>query len=330
MKINLIIVTYGERFHLLEKTLNAVMYDKNVCKIILVDNGSLNRTEIDSYIEKDKNKKIILIRNDNNEGSAGGFRKGIIEAQKNISDYVLLLDDDNVMEDNWSKYFIDKLNQFHDKDKVVLQGKRGINFNSQNIPLKNKKIFKIDYLSLDRIRKLIYKTKINKIEIPQPMVYMPYGACRYGGTLLPYKSILETEPPFEKFFLYADDAEYLFRISENGYKTYQLDRPIIDDIDHTFSDGYLFLTSFDKRVSLIKLFFMTRNQYALSLLTRSQTKLSIIINGIIGISSKIIYAFIKLGINKFTIERSKIIILAFYDGVRLKFNNDENIKKYTR
>ena len=88
--------------------------------------------------------------------------------------------------------------------------------------------------------------------------------------------------------------------------------------------------AFDKNVSLIKLFFMTRNQYALALMTESQTKLSIILNGVFGTSIKIAYAFIKLGINKFTIERSKILILAFYDGVRLNFSNEKNIKKYTR
>jgi len=326
MTINVVTVTYGKRFVFLEKTLNAVISDKNVDKIIIIDNGSLNSNEIDTYIKNNQNKKIILIRNKENKGSASGFKNGILEARKNKSDYVLLLDDDIVMENNWSEYFLNILNYFPTKDNIIIKGNRGENFNTINTKLEKQEIFRINYFK--KIKELFFKT--NNTGIFQPIIYVPYGAFRYGGTLLPFKVIAEVETPFEPFYLYADDTEYFFRISQNGYKTYQTYRPMIEDIDHTFSNYSSSLMSFDKNVSLIKLFFMTRNQYALALMTKSQTKLSLILNGILGILLKIIYGFIKLGINKFTIERSKIIIRAFLDGVNLKFDNEINIKRYTR
>jgi len=306
MNINVITVTYGERFAFLEKTLNAIISDKNVNKVIVVDNGSTNGAKIDEYIKNDQKKKIIIIRNNKNEGSAGGFKKGIIEARKNKSDYVLLLDDDNVMGDNWSEYFINILSQFSNKDDVVLKGNRNINSSNDLIKEEN-------------------QNTLNQF------IYMPRGALSYGGTLLPFKAIVETEPPFEPFYLYDDDTEYLFRVSKK-YKTYQLNRPLVNDIDHTLSTSneMKYLRSFDKNVSLVKLFFMTRNQYALPLITKSQNKFSLLFLGGLKISAKIFYAFVKLGINKFTVERASLMIRAFFDGVRLKFDNDENIKRYTR
>jgi GT2 family glycosyltransferase len=160
-------------------------------------------------------------------------------------------------------------------------------------------------------------------------MYLPHGFISYGGTLLPFDVIQNAEPPLEQFYVYADDAEYSFRISRKNYETYQVSRPVVSDIDHTFSSNSLLLTSFDKNVSPVKIFFKVRNQCALAFMTHSQSKASILINSIVGTSVKIMYAFFKLGINDFTIERSKVIIRAIHDGIRLRLNNEENIKRYT-
>jgi GT2 family glycosyltransferase len=232
------------------------------------------------------------------------------------------------MEDNWLKHFVNALNFFPNKKNLILKGNRHANLNLKRIPKEKDKILTIDYLSIKRIKKIFRKEE--KLGVFFPMIYMTHGAIAYGGTLLPFNVVVETELPFEPFYLYADDVEYLYRIKKRGYDSYQLSRPIIYDLDQTFSDDTSHLGSYDKSVSLIKLFFMTRNQYALVLMTKSQSKFSVIVNALFGISTKIIFAFLKLGVNKFTIERSKTIIHAVYDGINLKFNNEENIKKYTR
>jgi GT2 family glycosyltransferase len=288
MKINVVIVTYGKRFSLLKKTLDAVIFDKAVDKVILVDNASTNGAEIDAYIKNDRENNIILIRNGENKGSAGGFKAGIIEARKNKSDYLLLLDDDNVMENGWSEYFIDALKFFPEKD-IVLKGNRGANLNPAEIISEKEKVFRLGFLGFKKIIKIQEK----KNGVFQPIIYMPNGAISYGGTLIPFKAINETDLPFEPFYLYNDDTEYLFRISKNGYKTYQLSRPVVTDIDHTFSDGPSNLRSFDKNMSLIKLFFITRNQYALPIITGQQTKLSVLIRGGGGYFNKDFLCFYK-------------------------------------
>ena len=326
MKINVVTVTYGERFDFLKKTLDAVISDSKVDKIILVDNGSSNGTGIDSYIKNDSKNKIVLIRNKENRGSAGGYKAGIAEARKNVSDYVLLLDDDNVMEDGWSDYFLNALNNFPNKEKIVLKANRDDNFCLVELPSEKDKALKVDIFK--KINELFKKTK--KPCTFHSTIYMPFGAFSYGGTFLPFKAIEETELPFEPFYLYYDDTEYLYRVKQKGYKAYLLNRPINTEVDQTFSDDSKFLTSFDKKASLTKIYFRIRNQYAIALMTKSQSKISLFLNGFLVILGKIAYAFIKLGINKLTLERSRIIFTAFLDGISLKFNTEEAVKKYTR
>ncbi len=324
MKINVVTVTYGKRFSFLEKTLNAVISDPRVDKIIVVDNGSTNRNEIDLYIKNESKNKIILIRNKDNKGSAGGYKSGIAEAIKNISDYLLLLDDDNVMENGWADYFINALNDLPDKEKIILKANRNDNFCLSKLPSEKDAVLKISIFN--KIKELFNKT--SEACTTYSKIYMPFGAFSYGGTFLPFKAILETDLPFEPFYLYYDDTEYLYRVKQKGYKAYLINKPMVNEVDQTFSDDSKFLTSFDKKASLIKIYFRIRNQYALALMTKSQSKISLLINGLLVILGKTIYAFIKLGINKFTLNRSKIIFGAFFDGISLKFNTEEAVKKY--
>jgi len=328
MDINVIIVTYGKRFVFLEKTINAVIFDKRVKKIILVDNGSLNATEIDSYIKNQQENKIILIRNIDNRGSAGGFKDGLIEARKNTCDRVLILDDDSVMENGWSDYFINALQYFPDKDHIVLKANRHDDFFQTKLPSENEKVFKISIL--EKIKTFLKGVNKKQTGIFNPVTYMPHGAYSYSGTFLPFNAIAETELPFEPFYLYYDDAEYLFRVKQKGYNAYQLYRPILDEVDMTFSEDSLFLTSFDKKAGLIKTYFRIRNQYAVARMTKQQSITSLLFNGFLVITGKTFYAFVKLGINKFTIERAGIIYTAFWNGVTLKLNTKEDIKKYSK
>src|ERR1035437_9283581 len=121
MKFNVITVTYVDRFKFLKQVLDATITDTNVDKVILVDNASLNKKEIDEYIVKanSSGQKIILIRHTENLGSAGGFKAGILEARKHACDYVLLLDDDNVPEKDWSEK-IAGLTKLFTGEKVVI------------------------------------------------------------------------------------------------------------------------------------------------------------------------------------------------------------------
>nr|WP_144671936.1 glycosyltransferase [Arthrobacter sp. U41] len=72
---------------------------EQVKEVIVVDQGTEKVAEADGFAEVEKalGGKLRII-NQNNLGGSGGFARGMYEAVENNSDYVLLLDDDVVIE----------------------------------------------------------------------------------------------------------------------------------------------------------------------------------------------------------------------------------------
>ena len=93
-----VVVTYGERWPLLKKTLDSIMKHKRIDEVIIVQNG----LEYDLQSKISSFPKLKLIINEKNEGSAGGFYVGL-KYLKNKSEHnfnVLIMDDDNIIDDN--------------------------------------------------------------------------------------------------------------------------------------------------------------------------------------------------------------------------------------
>jgi len=129
MKINpvrvcSVIVTYADRFHLLEQVINAC-YKEGVDKIIVVDNASEqnSRDKLKEY--ESKNRDILkVVYLDENIGPAGGYKRGLQEAYKcDECEFIWLLDDDNMPQKDSLKVlkeFWDNLEQQDKKEKVSL------------------------------------------------------------------------------------------------------------------------------------------------------------------------------------------------------------------
>ena len=128
MKISILTVTYGDRFKYLQQVLDRCAsesrQDKRLFEIIIVDNNSSSSQNISKFIEnnRDVNTKHITLKE--NKGSAGGFSAGLEYFLTTKSDYVLLLDDDNVPESNFIKYLL-RLYFYSQKiGKIILSGRR--------------------------------------------------------------------------------------------------------------------------------------------------------------------------------------------------------------
>jgi len=95
-------VTYGNRFNLLKQVIDSALME-GVDKVIVVDNNSVSESK-DKLREYEKmlgDKKIKVLYLDDNYGSAGGYKRGLEEAYKDIeSEYILLLDDDTIISKN--------------------------------------------------------------------------------------------------------------------------------------------------------------------------------------------------------------------------------------
>lgn len=100
-------VTYGNRFHLLKQVIDRAL-SEGVAKVIVVDNNSVDesRNKLREY-EKELNGKIKVLYLDDNYGSAGGFKRGLQEAYGDSEcEYILTLDDDNLIVENSMKKLV--------------------------------------------------------------------------------------------------------------------------------------------------------------------------------------------------------------------------------
>ncbi len=111
-KIFIIIATWNSEKFLSELfwSLKNMDYPKEDWNLVVVDNGSKDKT---LEILNDWQKKMFnfptIIRNEKNRGFAPGYNQGIAYALKQNPDYVILLNDDTVVEPDWLKIIIEKM-----------------------------------------------------------------------------------------------------------------------------------------------------------------------------------------------------------------------------
>ena len=98
-------VTYGNRFHLLKQVCESA-FAEGISKVIVVDNNSVpqSREKLKAYEYELRSDKIKVLYLDDNYGSTGGFKRGLEEAYNHKEcEYILVLDDDNVILENSMK-----------------------------------------------------------------------------------------------------------------------------------------------------------------------------------------------------------------------------------
>lgn len=314
-KIVAIIVTYSERHKYVEEVIQKAFYE-GVDEIVLVDNASQveSREYYDNLIKADK--RVQLLRNDENLGSAGGFKAGIEYVIKNLSpDYVWLLDDDNVPQqgslktlvDTW--YMITNANNVND---LVLYSYRG----ETREPDKRAVIYgdikgysKNNFMGFNFFKAVLQKiNKIPRDSINYPVVRVELGP--YGGAFFNFNVLEKIGLPKSEFFVYADDHEYTLRLNELGIQQYLVYGSRLKDIDMSFDDDGLL----SPKASNLKVYYTFRNHTYLSQ--------SFITNKAIYIFNKYIFILLlfknlmlkSFKYKNFAKNRSKLIIKAISDG----------------
>ncbi|MEA1936618.1 MAG: glycosyltransferase family 2 protein [Patescibacteria group bacterium] len=185
------------------KSLQKINYDNY--KIVVVDNGS----EDDSVFAIRRNfPEIKIVENKKNLGFAGGNNIGINYAVENKADYILLINNDTTVDEN----FLSELVEAGESDKKI--GALGSKIYFYSEPnriwfaggkvnwLKNKG----EHLGLDKIDSG-QDDKISETD------YLT-GCC-----LLVKREVIEKIGVLaEDYFLYYEDTDYSARIKNVGYK----------------------------------------------------------------------------------------------------------------
>ena len=327
-----LIVTYADRYRFLEKTIFNC-FESGVDKVFVVDNNSEYESNFKlRRLEERLSPKLIITYLNKNIGSAGGFKKGLEEIiTEEDCEFIWLLDDDNVprvdsldvLKDFWNS--LDQKNKQNNTSllsyrpvKDSIGYKKAILDNNPNLVLGKCNSF-LGFHFLDfpkKLFKFIYTSKnVVKSNIKSGLV----SVAPYGGLFL-HKDLLNTIGyPNERFFVYADDHDWTYRIIKNSGKIILILGSIIDDCDISWNVQKRTQSNFSSAINAPKfrLYFSTRNRIIFERKDLTRNNFSYLLN-------ILIYSFLFFGYSflSFRIRNLAVFSQAVYDG--LLNNLDKN------
>lgn len=237
-----VIVTYGDRVHLLEQVLTAVS-EISIGTIVVVSNGCA--AEVHARI-----KSLLsslpgvseLVHLSKNTGSAGGFRAGL-EKVKSLArqiNFVWLLDDDNrPFRDSFKRLQLahDYLGRDPDNLLLSLRASRA-EYRMAAECLKKVEIRRNSYLGFSLserlLRPLISKRPPYLSSYAAPIIQIGYAP--YGGLLFSKQWLSRIAPPNDKFFLYSDDHEFTLRARAAGGRIYLCAESQLEDLEESWNN----------------------------------------------------------------------------------------------
>ena len=297
MKLGVVIVTFN-RLKLLHECLEACLNQSYPFQeIFIVNNASTDGTA--EYLKEINNPKVKVFTSQKNLGGSYGFYVGVKHYEKTKLDYVVLIDDDAILDKNYNQFIVKYMS-----DNLGISGYSGVVKTDGKIQfehrrhLKNPNVFKETNSSIEEYHKK----------------YFDYELSTFCGLFIPVKLIKKIKYPAKDFFIWFDDTEYSLRLLKYG-KIRNINTAILNhkttillNKGHTWKSYYslrnkiIILKKYFSKFQLIKYYFL--------LLVKS-------------IMAKIIY-FISQDVYYKLL--SKMYIDAFYDGKNGKLGKNE---KYT-
>ncbi len=217
MKLSIVIVNYNVKYFL-EQCLHSV---QKACQgleseIFVVDNNSVDGS---NKMIREKFPEVILIENKDNKGFSKANNQAIRKAK---GEYILLLNPDTIVEDDTLRKSVQFLDEHPDggglgvkmldgKGKYLPESKRGL-------PLPVVAFYKVCGLSAlfprSRIFARYYMGHLDKDKTHEVDILA-------GAFILLRKTVLDKIGLLdETFFMYGEDIDLSYRITQAGYKNY--------------------------------------------------------------------------------------------------------------
>ena len=261
-------------------------------KIIIVDNEYQNN----GFGELDKNDKIHIIKNENNEGFAKANNQGIKYSLKHGFDYVLLLNNDTLVKNDLLELLINQSNILNQKiiqplilnydgSKIWNAGGRINNFFGTFQTYKKGKSFKN------------FKSNID---------YTDW----FTGCCVLIKSEIFNEIGYfdERFFAYYEDVDFSIRLKAKGYSVAMMNDSYIKHFESASSKS---INQNEGNLSPYVHYLNIRNHILiLKKHSKSFNPIGILIYQLIKILSYLIYFLFRFRFNKF-----KMVSKGFIDAV---------------
>lgn len=191
---SVVIVTYN-RLELLRECLSQCFLQSVPFKeILVVDNNSSDGTG--EYLEglSAANKNLTILCLPENTGGAGGFFEGLRSVDKN-TDYILLLDDDAVID----KDYIKNIEPYITEGIQAYSGT--VYAGDGSGPRQRHKLVNRTFLLTKPAGSILYEKS-----------FFDYDISSFCGLLLSAKLVCEAGLPIREYYIWNDDIEYSLRI----------------------------------------------------------------------------------------------------------------------
>ena len=245
MKVCGVIVTYGDRFHLLSQVIDGLRKEM-IDEIIVVDNGSSNAAQqkLNDY-KLNRCPGLIIHRFEQNNGTAKAFKTGIEQAIKTYCGFIWLMDDDTLPEvgslahlkKTWESLYKNQNEKSlalcsYRNDRPNFVKAAANNDANAVLPLKNN--FAGFHLKsfFSKIRERILPTRQNSANQAKELVKI--NAASYGGLFFHKDLIGRIGLPDESYYLYVDDFDFSLRIKNNGGEILLVTKSILHDLENSF------------------------------------------------------------------------------------------------
>lgn len=219
MSFATVVVTYGSigRFENLLKTIMSAL-EGGAKKIYLIDNGCSYDLK-NKILDKIDGGKIDIVELDKNYGSLVGFSTGLQCALSDSllknSDYVLILDDDVILDKNFLKKFVVVERKWRSSGKHIWSlFREGRDQTVSNVADRNISYYQNSVAGFSIFRnKLNYTKRNNALGIP---FFIPWA-----GTFLKKSELSQIDLPAEPYFVYEDDAAFSLNARDKGFDIYR-------------------------------------------------------------------------------------------------------------
>lgn len=175
-------------------------------EIIVIDNCSID-SSYEELVKEKNNHNFTLIKADENKGFSAGNNIGIKYAIENLADYILLLNNDTVVQDDFIERLIDGF-EYSDKCGATI-GKILFYSNPDVIWYAGGSLNK----RTARTEHFDYGKNDNPNDSEMKKISFATGCC----VCLKREVVEQIGMMDEDFFLYEEDAEYSYRITSAGY-----------------------------------------------------------------------------------------------------------------
>ena len=192
MKLGVVIVTYN-RLELLKECIDACLNQTVPFeKIFIVNNASTDGTF--EYLKSLKDKKVNVINSDTNLGGAGGFYLGIEKASKSKLDYLLIIDDDAIIDLKYNESILPYM------EKGDVKAFSGSVMTDGKIQYEHRRHMDSNFKS------------VNSNEEEYKKEYFDYELATFCGLYVSVDIIKKIGLPKKEFFIWFDDTEYSIRV----------------------------------------------------------------------------------------------------------------------